>query len=57
MKQEMQELKQIWTTDGWGQPRTAASKVALVFYIMGLGIFMASVLAWYGLADMFGKKK
>ena len=57
MKQEIQELKQIWTTDGWGQPRTLVSKVALVFYIMFVGIFMLSAMAWYSMLNMFGVKK
>lgn len=57
MKQEIQELKQIWTTDSWDQPRTLVSKVALVFYIVFVGIFMLSVLAWYSMLNMFGMKK
>jgi hypothetical protein len=52
-----QEFSEIWSTDGFGQPRTAASKVALIFYTAGLGIFMVSALVWFGIVDLFKGKK
>jgi len=56
MKTEWEEFKQIWAKDGFGQPRTAASKVALIIYCIPVAIAILCLVAWYGLVDMFGKR-
>lgn len=42
-----QEFKQIWTTDGWGQPRTVPSKIALCFYVFGLSFVVAALFVYF----------
>lgn len=39
-----QEFKQIWDYDGWGQPRTALSKVALCCYLVYIPVAVAAIL-------------
>lgn len=50
-----EEFKQIWSTDGWGQPRTAASKVALIFYTIGVAVFAIGVIIWLNIQDLAEK--
>jgi hypothetical protein len=39
-----QEFKDIWDTDGWGQPRTILSKIALCFYFVYVAAFIVVVM-------------
>jgi hypothetical protein len=39
-----QEFKEIWDRDGWGQPRTVLSKIAVCFYLVYVALFIMGVM-------------
>lgn len=57
------EFKEIWDKDGWGQPRTVPSKIALCIYlvyipfaVIGTILYMEIIQPCYNAVKQFFKK-